>query len=53
MTDLEKLKAVFDDIGVDSLRVGNSATTEYLYLEQEDDRIIYLNFKDGKFTHID
>lgn len=52
MTDLEKLRAVFDDIGVKYTCLTNGPET---YLEVESD--IYhnpdFNFNDGKFKDID
>ena len=54
MTDLEKLKAVFDEIGVsykeDSSKMNN---VNFLVLDSDyDNRYIYINFTDGKFVDI-
>lgn len=50
MTDLEKLKAVFDDIGVN---YNDNGWCINLSSCQNIIDSIDLHFEDGKFTHID
>lgn len=56
-TDLEKLKAVFDDIGVEYKGYMEYGERSKILLritgDASKDIALWFSFKDGKFTHID
>ena len=58
MTDLEKLKTVFDEIGVEYTHHLNKSFDHFIMTGEDnsdvcDGDLVSINFKDGKFTHID